>query len=220
MIRNPNRIIKVLLADGQSLFRKGLAALLNERHDIEVVGDTGDGNEAIDLTLSLKPDVLIIENLLPVLNGASVSRRIRSVDNRAEILFLASVHNEEFVREAFESGGRGFLLKDCDFDDLCYAIRKVAHGDYYISGTIGSDLVDTYVNAHLDTQRAGGLMTPREKELARLLADGYSTKESADILNISPKTAETHRASIMKKLKARNVTDIVKYCIRNRMTEL
>ena len=220
MMKVLNRPIRVLIADGQKLFREGLSVLLETSPDINVVGTASDGTEALDKTFSIGPDVVLLDNLLPVMNGASVSRRIRDMQSRTETLFLTAMHTEESVREAFESGGRGFLLKDCELEELVFAIKKAAHGDYYISGAIGPDMVDSYVKAHLNTQSAGGLMTPREQELARLLADGYSTKEVADILNISPKTAETHRASIMKKLKAKNVTDIVKYCIRNRIIEI
>lgn len=215
-----NQKIKVLVADGQELFRKGLIALLEKENGLEIAGQASDGDEAIHLTLTLNPDVLLIDILMPIMHGAGVTRRLKSLHPRTEVLFLASVHTEEGVREAFESGGRGFLLKDCQLEELLYAIKKAAHGDYYISDAIGPEMVDTYVKAHLKSQHSGGLVTPRERELARLLADGYSTKEAADILNISPKTAETHRASIMKKLKARNVTDIVKYCIRNRIIEI
>jgi DNA-binding NarL/FixJ family response regulator len=220
MLQRLNRPIKILLADGQQLFREGLKALFDADPDFEIVAEAANGKDALDATLELKPDVVIVDNLLPVISGAALSRRIHSLQHGTEILFLTAIHTEDGVREAFESGGRGFLLKDCDFEELVYAVKKAAHGDYYIAGSIGPDLVDTYVKAHLKSQRPGGLITPREQELARLLADGYSTKECADIMNISPKTAETHRASIMKKLKARNVTDIVKYCIRNNMIEL
>jgi two-component system, NarL family, response regulator NreC len=212
--------IKVLIADGQTLFRQGLVSLFDSVPDIDVVGEAVDGNEVVHQTITLHPDVVIMDSLMPVMNGSSATRRIRNLHPQTEILFLASAHSEDAVRDAFESGGRGFLLKDCDLDELVYAIKKAAHGDYYISSVIGPELVDAYVKAHLKSQRPGGLMTAREHELARLLADGYSTKEAADILNISPKTAETHRASIMKKLKARNVTDIVKYCIRNHIIEI
>ncbi len=220
MLQKIDRPIKVLLADGQRLFREGLRALFDAHGQFEVVGEAENGRNAIDSAIENKPDVIIIDNLLPGMGGAAVTRRIRSLSQRTEALFLTAIHTEEAVQEAFESGGRGFLLKDCDFEELTYAAKKAAHGDYYIAGAIGPDLVDTYVKAHLKSQRPGGLMTLREQELARLLADGYSTKECANIMNISPKTAETHRASIMKKLKARNVTDIVKYCIRNNMIEL
>jgi len=211
--------IRVFVVDDQSLFRKGLIALFRDEVDFEIVGEAEDGIAAIEQTPVLNPDVVIMNVSLPVMDGIAAARRIRSLHSRVEIVFLASSHNEDQIRQAFEAGCRGFLLKNCDFSELTFAVKKAAQGDYYISGPASEDLVAEYVKPLLRSQRPGGQMTPRERELARLLADGYSTKEAAEVLNISPKTAETHRASIMKKLSARNVTDIVKYCIRNHIIE-
>jgi DNA-binding NarL/FixJ family response regulator len=161
-----------------------------------------------------------MEIALPLIDGIAAARRIRMVKPSTEILFIAASHNEDQVRAAFEAGGRGFLLKDSDFDELFFAVKKTAIGEYYISGVAGPEMVAAYVQSRIAEQRPGGFMTRREREIAKLLSDGYSTKEVADILSISVKTAETHRASIMKKLNAKNVTDIVKYCIRNRIIEL
>jgi DNA-binding NarL/FixJ family response regulator len=211
--------IRIVIADGQELFRRGLVAILNGNSGFEVVGEAYDGQEAVDKVGLLAPEVLIIDVQMPLLDGISVCRRIRQLYPRTEILFLSNTHEERQMREAFESGARAYLPKDCSLDELLLAVRKAAMGDYYLSGPASQDMVNEYVKPLLRDQRAGGLMTQRERELARLLSDGYSTKEAADILNISPKTAETHRTSIMKKLNAKNVTDIVKYCIRNRIIE-
>jgi DNA-binding NarL/FixJ family response regulator len=214
------KIIKIVIADGQTLVREGLESLFQSEKSVEVIGTVENGREAVDRALILDPDVIVMDSLMPIMNAAAATRRIKSLNCRSEVLILSATHSEETVREAFESGARAYLIKDCQFSELVEAIKKAAHGDFYISSVAGPDMVAAYVNTHLQSQRPGGLMTPREQELARLLADGYSTKEAADILNISPKTAETHRASIMKKLKARNVTDIVKYCIRNRIIQI
>jgi DNA-binding NarL/FixJ family response regulator len=213
------RHTRVFIVDDQKLFRNGLIALFEDEDGIDVVGEAENGLEAVEKIAVLDPDVIIMNVSLPVMDGIAAARRIRSRHPRTEIVFLAASHNEDQMREAFESGGRGFLLKDSDFEELLYAVKKAAQGDYYISGPASADLVAEYVKPWVKSQRPGGVMTPRERELARLLADGYSTKEAADVLNISPKTAETHRASIMKKLNARNITDIVKYCIRNHIIE-
>ncbi len=214
-----NKNIRILIADNQTLFRKGLIALFEKEPGIYIVGEASDGAEALNKSFSEVPDVLIVNILMPVLDGITISKRLKEQNSKTEVLFLASSYQEENVRNSFEAGGRGYLLKSCEYTELLYAVKKAAHGDYYISGEIGPDMVASYINNHLKNRKHGGLMTAREKELARLLADGYSTKESAEFLNISPKTAETHRASIMKKLKAKNVTDIVKYCIRNHIIE-
>ena len=211
--------IKLLLADDMQLFRRGLTALFGEQSNIEVVAETADSSETLEQVSLTTPTVAVLEVLLPGLGGIATCRRIRELHPTTEVLFLSSAQNEAQMREAFEAGARAYLLKTCDFDELLYAVRKVSIGDYYLSGPAGQDMVADYVKPLLQSQRPGGVMTRRERELAKLLADGYSTKESAQILNISPKTAETHRSSIMKKLNARNVTDIVKYCIRNYLIE-
>lgn len=211
--------IRLLLAIEMELFRKGLVAQLTAIPELLVVGDVSDGMEAVEQTPVLRADVVVAEIVLPKLDGITVCRRIRSMHPGTEVLFLTSFRNEDQMREAFEAGARGYLLRTCSFEELVFAIKKAARGDYYLSGPAGQEMVAEYVKPLLRNQRPGGIMTQRERELARLLADGYSTKEAADVLRISPKTAETHRASIMKKLNAKNVTDIVKYCIRNRLIE-
>ncbi len=214
-----NKSIRLLVVDEIELFRKGLIAQFRDCRNIEVLGEAANGTDAVELTSLHRPDVVILEVILPGLSGIEACRRIRSLHPETEVLFLSTVQSEAQMREAFESGARGYLSKSCGFEELVYATQKAACGDYYLSGPAGQDMVAEYVKPLLQNQRPGGVMTQRERELAKLLSDGYSTKECADILSISPKTAETHRASIMKKLNARNVTDIVKYCIRNHLIQ-
>jgi DNA-binding NarL/FixJ family response regulator len=215
----PNPRISLLLAIEMDLLRKGLVALLEPVEGITVVGDVADGKAAVDRTAVLSPNVVVCELVMPVMNGISVCRHIRTHHPATEVLFLSALQNEDQMREAFEAGARAYLLKSCDIEELVFAIKKAARGDYYLSGPVSQEMVSEYVKPLLENQRPGGIMTQRERQLAKLLADGYSTKEAADIMSISPKTAETHRSSIMKKLNARNVTDIVKYCIRNHLIE-
>jgi DNA-binding NarL/FixJ family response regulator len=211
--------IRLIIADDEKLFRQGLVALFGAKPDFEVIGEASDGRVAIDLIAGLQPDVAIIDVHLPIIDGITVARRTRPHYPKTEIVFVVSTHSEEQVREAFGAGGRGYLLRQSDIEELAFAARKAAMGDFYLSGPASNEMVAEYVKPVLRAQQAGGLMTRRERELARLLADGYSTKEAASVLNISVKTAETHRSSIMKKLNAKNVTDIVKYCIRNHIIE-
>jgi len=186
---------------------------------ILVVGDAGDGLQAVDLIHKKKPHVVVLNMNLPGLEGAGVARRVRQMSRPPNLIFLTLHHNEPMMREVFTMGAKSYLLQDCDFKELVFAVRKVARGDYYLTGPAGRELVYEYVTPGEKSGEISTLMTRREKELARLLADGYSTKEAAGRLNISVKTAETHRASIMKKLNAKNVTDIVKYCIRNKIID-
>lgn len=181
-----------------------------------MAGDAGDGLSAIDLIETAKPDVVVLNLNLPGLDGLSVSTRVRKLNPPPEIVILTSEHNETRMREVFRAGARAYLLQDCDFRELVFAIRKAFRGDYYLSGPAGQEMVLQYVHPADEKKKSGQLLTKRELELARLLAEGCSTKEAADCLRISVKTAETHRASVMKKLSAKNVTDIVRYCIRNK----
>ncbi len=212
--------LRLMFADSHLLFRQGLKALFEARPEFEVVGDVGTGKEAIDQVPVLRPDVLLIEIVMPVMTGIEAARWLRDKHPSTEIVVLTAHHNETYQRQVFEAGVRGYLLKECAIEDLVVAIRHAARGDYFLAGAAGRDMVEEYVKPAIGRTKPGGVMTQRERELAILLADGYSTKEAAAVLNISAKTAETHRAAIMRKLGARNVADIVKYCIRNRLVAL
>jgi DNA-binding NarL/FixJ family response regulator len=211
--------IKLLIIEPQKLLREGLVALFAEQPGIAVLGNGENGLEAIEMATTLQPNVVILGMNMPVMDGLTAAVRLRKLDVPPEIVILAGDHHEIRMKEAFESGARAYLLKDCEFEELEFAVRKAAEGEYYVAGQAGKDLVNEFIKPVLSKQKPGGIMTQRERELARLLADGYSTKEAAQVLNISTKTAESHRTSIMKKLGARNVTDIVKYCIRNHIIE-
>jgi DNA-binding NarL/FixJ family response regulator len=212
--------VRVLVADDQQLFRQGIVALLKENGRIEVAGEASNGREAVERVLVLNPDVVLLDIVMPGMNGIDAARRISGSPSKTQIVFMTDHHNEAYLRQAFEAGGRAYVHKDCSFEDLAKAIRHAARGDYYIAGPGGQDFVVDYINAVVKRQRPGGIMTRREREIAVLLADGYSTKEAAAVLDISARTAEAHRASIMRKLDARNVADIVKYCIRNQLIDL
>ena len=212
--------IRVIVADERKLFRQGLLALFTTERGILVVGDAADGAEAVNLVLTQNIDVLVLDMDLPILDGLAVAERIRRMSDPPELVFLAGRHNETMMREAFLLGARAYLLKSCDFKELVFAIRKVASGDYYLSGPAGHEVMLDYVNPGVSSPEDGGPLTRREKEMCRLLSDGFSTKEAAERLGISPKTAETHRATIMRKLRARNVTDLVKYSLRNGLIKL
>lgn len=215
----PRTEIRLLIADERKLLRQGLIALFTTESGIIVVGEAADGVTAVDLAQEHKPDVVVLNVRLPKLDGLSAARKMSKNFPVPELVFMADAHHEAIMREVFRIGGRAYLLQDCEFKELTMAVRKAFVGDYYLTGPAGHEMVQEYVNPSEANRESDGTLTRREAELARLLAEGYSSKEAADFLNISIKTAENHRASIMKKLRARNVTDIVKYCIRNNLIE-
>ena len=211
--------INVLLSDDNTLLRKGLISLLSNEPDISVIGETTDGDATLEAVAFLRPQVAIVGLMLPLMGGVHTARRIRTRHESTEVLIISPFDDESQLRDALDAGVKGFLGKGSSFNHLLHAIRHAAAGDYYLSGIIGQDLVTKYLQPSSRDHKKAGVITMREKELALLLAKGHSTKEAAAMLKVSPKTAETHRASIMKKLRARNVTDIVRYCIRNRLIE-
>ena len=215
----PRSEIRVIIVDERKLFRQGLMALFTTEPGVLVVGDTGNGLDAVQLTEDKRPNVIVANLRLPGLDGIGLARRVTDMISSPEMVFLANEHIEARMRDAFRAGARAYLMQDCDFKELVFAIRKAAVGDFYLSGPAGHEMVLEYVNPGSVAEDREGALTRREIELARLLADGYSNKEAAGLLNISIKTAENHRAAIMKKIRAKNVTDIVKYCIRNEIVK-
>lgn len=208
--------IRLVIADERKLVRQGLIALFTTELGILVVGDAADGGELTKLATTQKPDVVVLNVDLPVLDGLGAAERMGKFAAPPELVFMAHRHSEQQLREAFALGARAYLLVECDFKELVLAVRKAAAGDYYLTGPAGHNMVLEYINGRASVSGGGGGgLTRRERELCRMFADGFSTKEAAERLAISVKTAETHRAAIMKKLRAKNVTDIVKYCIRN-----
>lgn len=210
---------KVVLVDDHRLVREALACALGQRPWIQLLGEAANGQEAIDRVPVLAPNVVVMDLVMPILGGIEATRWLKDNCPRIEIVVLTGHHNEAYQRQAFEAGARGYVLKDSPLEQLLEAIRHAARGDFYLSGAAGRDMVAEYVKPWVARQKPGGVITQRERELAMLIADGYSSKEAASVLNISVKTADTHRASLMRKLGARNVADVVKYCIRNELIQ-
>jgi len=211
--------IRIFLADDHVLLREALGCLLGAIHGFQIVGEAGTGHETIERLPALDPDVAVIDIIMPGLNGIETTRWLRENHPRTEVVILTGHHNEAYERECFEVGARGYVLKGEESMHLVSAIRHAARGDYYLSGAAGRDVIAEYVKPWVARQPPGGVLTARERQLAILISDGYSSKEIATLLHISIKTVETHRAALMRKLGARNVTDVVKYCIRNEWLE-
>ena len=211
--------IRVLLADDHKIFREGLKTLLAQEKDISIIADTGDSAVAVELTLSLLPDVAILDISMPNLNGIEATRSIVAHARETKVIILSMHMDKEYVSEALRAGARGFLAKTGSSAELVHAIHQVVAWETYLSPTISNALVGIIATSHTDQpgpapQKVENNLSLRESQVLRLLAEGNCTKEVAALLNISSKTVETYRLNLMKKLKITNVVNLVKYAIR------
>lgn len=208
--------IRVLLVDDHTMFRAGLRMLLENRDDIQVVGEAADGKEAIEKTRKLKPDVVLLDIGMAGMNGLEAARQIRERSPKSRILALTMHDNEEYFFEMLKAGGAGYILKEASPSELLLAIRSVHEGGSFLHPTVAKMLVGDYlerVSAGEESTSYNGL-TEREKQVLKLIADGRTSSEIADILCISVNTVQTHRDHIYKKLKLHNPVELTKYAIR------
>jgi len=208
--------IRVLLADDHRLIRSGLRLLLEQQPEFEVVGEADDGFQAVAQVQSLRPDVVVMDIGMPNLNGIEAARKIRDLHPNAAIVMLSMHSDEGYVLRALRAGARGYLLKDSAQGDLVRAVQAVFEGKSYFSPAVGRVLLEDYMRK---LQRTGAedsydLLSPREREILQLVAEGKSTKDVANLLNLSPYTVETHRANIMQKLNLRGVPELILYAVR------
>ena len=206
--------IRVLLADDHTLVRAGIRGLVANLSDVEVVGEAGDGHEALRLAEALHPDVVLLDIGMPGLNGLEVAARLTKIDPMIRTVILSMHMSEEYVLQALRAGAAGYLLKGSAVAELEVAIRAVARGDTYLSPAVSKRVVDDYVN------RTGGAtdplqaLTPRQREILQLVAEGHTSKDIAGRLGLSYRTIETHRNQLMKRLGINDLTGLVRFAVR------
>lgn len=208
--------IKVMLVDNQLVVRQGLKTLLLREPDIEVVAESANVTEAAETAGRLKPDVVILETAVSRPEGPEAIRAIKEAGRDCEILVLTGQNNKNLVRDALQAGAKGYVLKTASFAEILSAIRVVHGKSYYLSPEISAEIIDTFVKKQRkDTQTEPyERLSRREKEVFRLIAEGKTTDEIADMLSISPKTVAKHRMNIMEKLQLKNTATLVRYAAR------
>jgi two-component system response regulator NreC len=210
--------IRILLADDHAIIRQGLRSLLAAQSGMEVVAEAEDGRATVQLVRTHHPDVVLMDVQMPDLNGVEAARQVMAVSPRTKVLALSMHDDGRFVERMLAAGAAGYLLKDCAFEEVVRAIRTVVDNQTYLSPKIAGVLVDNFVRR--PAQVAPPLLTPREREVLQLMAEGRSTKETASILDVSVKTIETHRQQIMAKLDIHSVAELTKYAVREGLTSL
>jgi len=215
---------RILVADDHEVVRKGLCALLRGQGDWEVCGEAANGREAVDKAINLKPEVVILDIGMPGLNGLEATRQILKAVPQVKVLILTLHDSDQVVQEVLNAGARGFLLKSDAARDLVAAVEALRRDKIYFTPRVASMVLDGYLRRNKPGAEpqlpSRSRLTPREREIVQLLAEGKSSKEVAVVLGLSVKTAETHRSNIMRKLELHSVSDLVMYAVRNNIVQV
>lgn len=214
-------MIRVLIAEDHVMVRAGIRALLEKAGDIHVLDEASNGQEAMEMTRDLKPDVLIMDIMMPRMNGIQAAENIRDLKLPTNILLLSMYSDEGLVHQAIQCGVKGYVLKTSVSEELLSAVRAVSKGQTYLSDTISEILQETALHPH-SPARDGDLLaqlSPREKEILQLIAEEHTSSEIAELLVISEKTVEKHRARLMEKLSARNLAGLVRVAVKYRLVD-
>jgi DNA-binding NarL/FixJ family response regulator len=209
-----------MLADDHHIVRKGLRALLEAEKDFSVVGEVADGLAAVDEVTNLKPDILVLDLMMPGLNGLEVARQVQQRGLSTRVIVMSMHASEAYVMEALKNGVSGYLLKNSSMSDIIQAVRQVIAGLRYLSPLISQRAIDLYTLKAVETEHDDyDNLTDRERQVLHLAAEGLGNNEIAAKLTISPRTVETHRAHFMEKLNLRSQTDLIRYALNRGLIE-
>ena len=214
--------IRLLLADDHRLMRQGLKSLIQAEAGMEIVGEADNGTEVVALATKLRPHIVIMDIAMPDLNGIEATRQIINANPQTKVIALSGHDSTQFVREMLSAGASAYLLKKRAYEELIQAIREVMNGNKFLSPDVAQGVMDAYVklSSLRDEKPAFVILTEREREVLQRLAEGSATKETADALNVSVKTVETHRRNIMEKLNLHSIAELTKYAVREGLTGL
>ena len=203
--------LRIVVADDHTLMRSGLVSLLKAMNDVEVVGEAGDGREALRLVKELQPDIVVMDISMPELNGLDAAERVKQHAEKTKVIILSMHANEEYVAQALKAGASGYLLKDAAINELQMAVQAVAQGQFFLSPSISRQVVDSYLHGG---PTGVDLLSPRQREILQLIAEGKSTREIAETLHLSVKTIESHRVQLMDRLDIHDVAGLIRYALR------
>jgi two-component system response regulator NreC len=208
--------IRIVLADDHTLIRSGLKLLLEQQPNFKVVAEAEDGRQAVEMVSRHHPDVVIADIGMPLLNGIEATRQIVANDPHPDVVILSMHSDESYVLRALKAGARAYILKNSAEADLIRAVRAVSEGKSFFSPVISKMLLEDYVRRvrEKEVEDSYDLLTPREREILQLLAEGKTNKEVATVLNLSPYTVETHRGNILEKLNLHSVPELILYAVR------
>jgi len=214
--------VRVLVADGEALFREGVCSLLKICEDMEVVGEAANGKETIERVREQTPDVLVMNIVMPIMDGAEVARRVRKENSNIKVLLLTQYEDRDRILSGLKAGANGYIPKRATASDLVSAIQVVYRGGCFLYPSVAKTLVNDYFHRlrHPGSPDPYDKLTHREKEVLKLVAEGHKSREIANLLDIAVKTALGHRTSMMKKLDIHNRTELVKYAIRKHLITL
>lgn len=215
------RVLRILVADDHEVARKGIRSILESHPGWEVCCEARDGREAVELAGQMKPDVLLLDIGMPNLNGLDAARQILTILPGASILILTIHDSEQVVREVLAAGARGFLLKSDAGRDMVAAVEALQHRRTFFTSRVAQMMLDGYLHPQQEpVSSAQHVLTPREREVIQLVAEGKTTKEIASALSLSVKTAETHRTNLMRKLDLHSIADLTLYAVRNGIVQI
>jgi two-component system response regulator NreC len=208
---------RILICDDHTLFVEGIKAMLRNEPSLEVVGEARDGLQAVQLVKQLQPDVILMDVSMPDMNGFDATRRVHQSDPTVKVLILTMHDDEELVARCLEAGAAGYIIKDAPASQLMYAIEMVQKGERYLSPVVLKKVVDGYVKNTNRPQTSYDRLSPREREVLKLLAEGLSVKEIATRFNLSVKTVDAHKTNLMKKLDVHDRAELIKYAIQKKL---
>ncbi len=217
-----DRIITIFLADDHTIVRQGLAKLLEGEPDLQVVGEAENGREAVSKVETLKPDIVLMDIAMPLLNGIEATRQIKKICPKTKVIILSMHSHDRYINELFSLGASGYLLKNSTGADIIKAIHAALQGDTYLSPSISRRVIEDYVSMKKKSPQEFlyGKLSNREREVFQMIAEGRSTREISDILYVSPSTIKTHRSNIMGKLKMNNISQLIQFAIHLGLVEI